>query len=113
MSKTMILKPRVSEKAYAQSQDGGRVYVFMVPGDSSKQSVAAAVKDQFKVSVENVNMTNIKGKAKRTIRRGGRPVYGRTSDFKKAYVTVKEGDSIPIFKAVEDEKKPTGKKEKK
>jgi ribosomal protein L23 len=58
-----------------------------------------------------------KGKAKRTVRKGGRPAQGRESDFKKAYVTLKEGDSIPLFAAgeeeVKEEKPKAAKKEKK
>jgi large subunit ribosomal protein L23 len=106
MDKTMILKPRVSEKAYAMSQDDTKnVYVFVVPKEASKQAIAAAVATQYGVTVRTVNTTVTKGKAKRTIRKGGRPIAGRTNTIKKAYVTLKEGDSIAIFKAVEDENK--------
>ena len=102
MSKTMILKPRVSEKAYGMSQ--GRVYVFVVPLEASKPSIARSIEAQFGVTVETVNTTSTKGKAKRTVRKGGRPTAGRQSDFKKAYVTLKEGDSIAVFAAEEDQK---------
>lgn len=115
MDKTMILKPRMSEKAYGLSQTS-RVYVFVVPKGSSKQAIASAIQAQFKVTVEAVNTTVIKGKAKRTVRKGGRPIAGRQSDFKKAYVTVKEGDTIPIFASVEESEKKAAKaaaKEKK
>lgn len=101
MSKTMILKPRVSEKSYGQSQDN--VYVFSVDKSADKLSIARAVEAQFDVTVKTVNTVVSKGKAKRTIRKGGHPVAGRTSDFKKAYVTLKEGDSIALF-ASEGEK---------
>lgn len=101
MSKTIALKPRLSEKAYGQSSD--RVYTFIVPGDSNKASVAAAVSVQFDVTVAGVNVTNIKGKSKRTISQGGRrSSTGTRSDFKKAYVTLAEGQSIPIFAAEEE-----------
>lgn len=115
MDKTMILKPRMSEKAYQLSQVS-RVYVFVVPKRASKQAIASAVQAQFKVTVEGVNTTVVKGKAKRIIRRGGRPIAGRMSDIKKAYVTLKEGDTIPIFAAVEESEKKAAKaaaKEKK
>lgn len=111
MSKTMTLKPRISEKAYATSQTRN-VYVFVVPNDANKLTVAQAVTAQFGVTVEEVNIMNVKGKAKRTVRKGGRQTQGKDSDFKKAYVTVKAGDSIAIFAAVEDEK-PKKAKEKK
>jgi len=101
MYKNIILSPRMSEKAYAQSQTL-RTYVFDVPADLPKHDVVRAVEAQFEVKVTNVNLTNIKGKAKRTIFKGGRAVKGRQSDFKKAYVTLKEGHSLPIFAAIEE-----------
>lgn len=101
MYKTIILTPRMSEKAYAQSQTS-RTYVFDVPTNLAKHDVARAVEAQFEVKVANVNLTNVKGKAKRTIFKGGRAVSGRQSDFKKAYVTLLEGNSLPIFAAIEE-----------
>lgn len=103
-NKTMALKPVMSEKTYAESQSRN-VYVFNVPGNANKLTVAGAVEAQFNVSVEAVNILNRKGKAKRTVRKGGRPITGRQSDVKKAYVTVKRGDSIPVFAAVEEAEK--------
>lgn len=101
MSKTMTLRPRMSEKTYAESQ--ATVYVFVVPKEANKHSVARAVEAQFEVTVTNVNILNQKGKAKRTVSRGGRRVAsGSQSDFKKAYVTLAEGQSLPIFEAVEE-----------
>ncbi len=114
MGKTMLLKPRVSEKAYGQSQTKN-VYVFEVPTDTSKLEITKAVKAQFEVTVVSVNLMNVKGKVKRVVRRGGRAGLGKRSDFKKAYVTVKAGETIPIFAAEDDKKidKPTAKKGKK
>ncbi len=104
----MTLKPRVSEKAYAQSQTLN-VFVFQVPVTANKHTVAQAVSDQFKVTVTNVNIVSTKGKVKRTVRQGGRSqAYGKRSDTKKAYVTLKSGDSIPVF-ANEEDKKSDGK----
>lgn len=101
MYKQLILQPRMSEKAYAQSQKG--VYVFDVSSEVNKHSVAHAVEQQFDVVVKNVNITNIPGKAKRTVYKGGKAVAGRESDTKKAYVTLAEGNSLPIFAAIEEE----------
>lgn len=112
MSKTMILRPRVSEKAYGMSQTSN-TYVFEVPRDANKLTVALAVAAQFKVTVEDVNITNLKGKAKRTVRKGGRQIAGRDVDVKKAYVTLKQGDSIAIFVSEEEQKDKSAKKEKK
>jgi large subunit ribosomal protein L23 len=104
MEKTMTLKPRLSEKSYALSQVL-RTYVFEVPVGSSKQSIAAAVASQFKVTVTKVNVANSDGKVKRTVRKGGRPVMGQRARTRRAYVTLKEGDSLPVFAAVEESEK--------
>lgn len=112
MDKTLLLKPRVSEKAYGLSQSGN-VYVFDVPKSANKLSIASAVAAQFEVTVKAVNVANVKGKAKRTVRKGGRPVAGRQNDTKKAYVTLKEGDEIALFKVAEGEEKTAAKAEKK
>ncbi len=102
MSMSMPLKPRMSEKAFGQSQTG--TYVFVVPGDANKQSVAEAITAQFGVRVDTVNITVLKGKSKRTISQKGRRVLqGRTTDVKKAYVTLAEGEKLPIFDAIEEE----------
>lgn len=113
---TMTLKPRMSEKSYALSKDG--VYVFDVPMQANKALVAAAVSEQFKVTVEDVRLLIAKGKKARSIRIGGarRMIFGKRPDVKKAYVTVKPGDQIPIFaeveKAEEAEKKAAEKAKK-
>ena len=109
MDKQMVLKPRLSEKTFGLSQ-AGNVYVFTVPDSASKQSVAAAVTAQFGVGVTNVNMANVKGKQKRSVRKRSRPVMGQRSDFKKAFVTLKEGDKLPFFETEDDKKKKSDKK---
>lgn len=112
MSKTLLLKPRVSEKAYGQSTTKN-TYVFVVPTDANRTEVADAVTTQFSVTVTDVNILNVKGKVKRTVRKGGKQSKGRDNDFKKAYVTLKQGDSIAVFAAEDDKKEPKGKKETK
>lgn len=102
MSTQMPLLPRLSEKAVERSQNG--VYVFVVPADANKHSVAQAVAAQFDVTVTTVNISILKGKAKRTIsQKGRRQLQGRTSDIKKAYVTLAAGQKLPIFDAIEEE----------
>lgn len=109
MSKTLVLKPRVSEKAYALSQ-ARNTFVFVVPNDANKVTVAEAVTAQFDVTVTEVNITNVKGKVKRTVRKGGRASTGRDNDFKKAYVTLKAGDTIAVFAAEDEADKKSAKK---
>ena len=101
MDKQITLKPRLSEKTYAQSLN--RVYAFEVPRDANKHTIARAVEAQFEVKVTEVNVTNHKGKAKRTVSQSGRRVAnGREAAAKKAYVTLAEGYSLPFFAAVEE-----------
>ena len=101
MYKTISLVPTMSEKAYALSQSN-RTYIFTVPVGTNKHSIARAVAVQFDVIVTNVNVTNVAGKAKRTVYKGGRRVNGREADSRKAYVTLAEGNSLPIFAAIEE-----------
>lgn len=104
MSTQMTLKPRLSEKAYASSNELN-TYVFDVPATANKVTVADAVAVQFNVTVEAVNIAIRKGKAKRTYRRGGRPTTGYDKTVKKAYVRIKAGQQIPVFAAIEEEEK--------
>jgi len=96
---SILLKPRMSEKTYAQSQD--RVFVFDVDLNVNKHQVARAVAETYEVTVERVNISILKGKEKRAYKRRQYET-GKRNDVKKAYVTLKEGDSIPIFAAVEE-----------
>ena len=101
MHKHITLKPKLSEKTYAQSTKG--VYAFEVPRDVNKHSVARAIEEQFEVAVREVNIVNHHGKAKRTLSKGGRrSAQGREAATKKAYVTLVKGQSLPFFAAVEE-----------
>jgi large subunit ribosomal protein L23 len=104
MSKTISLRPRLSEKTYELSES--RVYVVEVPTGTNKHSVARAVEAQFEVKVARVNIANIKGKRKRIISASGKRMKnaeGKRNDVKKAYVTLSEGHSLPFFAAIEEE----------
>jgi large subunit ribosomal protein L23 len=94
------LKPRMSEKTYAMSES--RVYVFDIDKSVNKHEVAKAVEETYEVTVVNVRTIIQKGKVKR-LYRNRRYETGKRSDVKKAYVTLKEGDAIPIFAAVEEQ----------
>jgi large subunit ribosomal protein L23 len=105
--KDIIITPRVSEKAYGMSQaEGVKTYILEVPISANKHTVARAVSAQFDVTVMSVRTTTLKGKTKQSYRKGGRPQTGQRSDIKKAYVTLKTGDVLPLFvdEAAEDEK---------
>lgn len=80
-------------------------YVFDVSSDVNKHRIADAVADQYEVTVSNVRITNIPGKLKRAYRKRTRGIVAKRNDVRKAYVTLKEGDKLPIFAAVEEEVK--------
>ena len=85
----VILAPVITEKATLLSEQNK--VVFRVAQDSTKDEIAAAVEELFKVKVTKVNTLNVKGKTKRF-----RGRVGRRSDVKKAIVTLAEGQSIDI-----------------
>ena len=89
---TLILSPKVSEKAIAMAEHG--IYVFEVPTSTNKIEVAKAVAERFKVEVTEVNMLIAKGKVKRFRRQ-----KGTEKDVKKAMVHIKAGQSIKLFEA--------------
>jgi large subunit ribosomal protein L23 len=104
MSKSLMLRPRLSEKTYGLAES--RVYVVEVPPDANKHSVARAVEAQFEVKVTKVNILNVAGKTKRVYSLTGkrtRNATGRRNGIRKAYVTLAEGNSLPFFAAVEEE----------
>lgn len=89
----VLLSPHISEKS-AMAADTGNQYVFKVITDALKPEIKGAVELMFKVNVEDVNVVNVKGKVKRHGRR-----MGKRSDWKKAYVTLKEGQEIDFGSA--------------
>jgi ribosomal protein L23 len=102
----MSLKPRISEKAYALSE-AGNTYVFDVPSDANKHSIAKAVAAQYEVKVTNVRISGVPGKAVRSYRKSGRKsINGQRSDIRKAYVTLSQDDKLPIFAAPETPEPP-------
>jgi large subunit ribosomal protein L23 len=101
MSKTLDLRPRLSEKAYALSELTN-TYVFDVPAGSTKHTVAKAVEVQYEVGVNSVRIAHVPGKVKKSYRKKRTSSSGKRSDIRKAYVTLKEGDKLPIFAAVEE-----------
>jgi large subunit ribosomal protein L23 len=84
-----ILAPLITEKATVLSEQNK--VVFRVAMDSTKEEIASAIEELFKVKVTKVNTLIQKGKTKRF---RGRP--GRRTDMKKAIVTLQEGQSIDI-----------------
>lgn len=89
----IIQAPLISEKGSLLAESTNQV-LFKVRPDANKIEVRKAVEVLFKVKVEKVRLARYMGK----IRRVGRSM-GRRSQWKKAYVTLKEGDKIDFFGA--------------
>ncbi len=90
----VILSPLVTEKSTLATEKANQV-VFKVRREASKDKIRLAVEELFKVTVLGIRTSNFMGK----MRRRGRSV-GRQRDWKKAYVTLKEGDRIEFFEGV-------------
>jgi large subunit ribosomal protein L23 len=87
----LIVRPIVTEKA---TDDTGRrnAYAFRVPRDATKIEIRKAVERLFEVKVLSVNTLTVRGKWK--IR--GRTI-GRSQEWKKAMVTLQEGQTIDVL----------------
>ncbi|MCC7327849.1 MAG: 50S ribosomal protein L23 [Burkholderiales bacterium] len=85
---TVLLAPIVSEKGTYVADKHEQVIFHVVP-DATKPEIKAAVELMFKVQVENVQVSNVKGKQKRFGR-----FNGRRRNWKKAYVCLKPGQEI-------------------
>ena len=92
MNLTQVIKgPLITEKL-DQAREKFRQYSFLVAKDATKHDVARAVAELFKVTPTAVRTNTIRGKIKRV----GKSI-GKRSNFKKAIVTLKEGDKIELF----------------
>ena len=88
-----IVRPIVTEKSSLGSEYNQ--VTFQVSNDSSKQDIKEAIENIFKVKVKKVNTITTKGKLK-----AFRGTLGRRSNFKKAIVTLQEGQSIDMSAGV-------------
>jgi len=84
----VLVSPHVSEKSTRVGETSNQV-VFKVLRDARKSEIKKAVEKLFSVKVENVQVLNVKGK-----RKGMTRSPGKRSDWKKAYVRLKDGDDI-------------------
>src|SRR4051794_1250035 len=84
----VLLRPHSSEKA-AIIAEKNRQFVFKAVADATKPEIKQAVELLFGVEVETVRVCNVKGKTRRF-----RQSIGRRKDWKKAYVSLKEGHDI-------------------
>lgn len=87
----VIKGPIITEKL-DRAREKNRQYSFVVDKKATKHDVARAVSSLFKVTVEGVRTTIMRGKIKRV-----GASMGKRPNFKKAFVTLKEGDKIELF----------------
>ena len=86
----VIIRPIISEHSYDMMSEN--CYTFEVAKSANKVEIAQAIEAIFDVTVVKVNTLNVKSKPKRV-----RYQLGETRTWKKAMVTLKEGDSIELF----------------
>lgn len=86
----VIIRPVISEHSYDMM--GDNTYTFEVAKTANKVEIKQAVEAIFEVTVVKVNTLNVKAKPKRV-----RAQKGLTRTWKKAMVTLKEGDTIEMF----------------
>ncbi len=85
----IIIAPVITEKSAIQAENN--VYTFKVNANANKTQIKKAVEEAFGVKVVKVNTLNTKAKDKRVGR-----YTGKTKTFKKAFVTLVEGDKIEL-----------------
>ncbi len=86
----LIIAPHVSEKT-ARATEKGNVYTFKVANRATKPEIKQAVEKLFNTKVDAVRVVNVKAKTRRF-----RGVEGMKKKWKKAYVTLKEGQKIEL-----------------
>jgi large subunit ribosomal protein L23 len=90
----VIVRPIVTEKS-TDLHDRQKKYSFVVAREANKVEIARAIEKLFPVTVRDVNTMQYRGKERRV----GKNV-GRRASWKKAVVTLREGDTIEIFEGV-------------
>lgn len=90
----VLLQPLLTEKITALRESSNKVG-FLVRRDANRIQIKRAVESALKVRVENVNVMTVKGKTKRLGR-----FSGKRPDWKKAIVTLKEGEKLELYESV-------------
>ena len=90
----IIIKPVITEQSMEATED--KKYVFQVAIDANKVEIKKAVEEMYNVSVVDVNTINYAGKKKSRYTKSG-IINGKQAAFKKAIVTLKEGETIDFF----------------
>jgi large subunit ribosomal protein L23 len=91
----VLVRPVITEKVNSQMEKSGR-YTFEVDKRANKLEIKKAVEEFYGVKVSDVNTIVVPGKVKNRFTKGGF-ISGVKSSYKKATVTLAEGDSIDLF----------------
>ncbi|HEX2627852.1 MAG TPA: 50S ribosomal protein L23 [Chitinophagaceae bacterium] len=94
----VLIKPILTEKANAQ-QEKLRRYAFKVARKANKLEIKKAIESFYGVTVTDVNTAVAPGKNKSRFTKAG-VISGRKPAYKKAFVTVAEGESIDLYSAI-------------
>jgi large subunit ribosomal protein L23 len=94
----ILIRPLITEKMTNLTADHGQ-YGFLVNPKSNKIEIAKAIEKKFSVHVVEVKTVNHHGKTKTQFRKSGR-FTGKTPKYKKAIVTLKEGETIELIEQV-------------
>jgi large subunit ribosomal protein L23 len=94
----VLIKPILTEKANAQ-QEKLRRYAFKVARKANKLEIKKAIESFYGVNVVNVNTTVTPAKDKSRFTKAG-IIMGRKPGYKKAYVTVAEGETIDLYSSI-------------
>ena len=89
----ILQRPLITEKSVSRTELNQ--YTVRVRADANKIQIRRAIEELFDVQVTDVNTMRYRGKR----RRMGRFQEGRTAGWKKAVITLREGDTIPIYEA--------------
>ncbi len=95
MAKTVLIKPIITEKAEGLSENLSQ-YSFVVNKKANKIEIKNAIQKMYDVKVASVNTANMPGKAKNRNTKSGL-IKGRVSSYKKAMVTLADGQEIDFF----------------
>ena len=94
---SILIKPLVTEKVSDLNEKGK--YGFIVDRKANKVEIKKAVEQMYGVTVESVNTMHYQGKQKTRYTKS-RIITGRTDSFKKAIVTVAEGEVIDFYSGI-------------
>ena len=93
--KTVLIKPLITEKSEGLTDNLGQ-YSFIVDKNANKVEIRKAVERMYSVNVASVNTAIMPGKSKSRNTRSG-VIKGRVSSYKKAMITLAEGEEIDFF----------------